>query len=164
MRRPLASDANDLKVAILAALSELVPRWLPGGKLEGDTYFALNPHRNDRNLGSFQIDIRTGQWRDYAVGEAGRNATSLYAYLFTGGDYRAAFRLLATDPWIRAVIVTGVTSPAAKPANGAKVSSAKLKFIRRTYAGATELSGTPAATYLHSRGLRLTDAWGGLRV
>ncbi len=149
---------------MLAALSELVRQWLPGGEQQGDTYVALNPRRNDRNLGSFQINTRTGQWRDHAIGVGGGNPASLYAYLFTGDDYGAAFKVLLDDPLVTALAASGVTAPPANVATPLKRLPAKLAEVRRAYDEAVGLSGMPAATYLQSRGLRPNEAWDGLRA
>ena len=61
-------------------------------------------------------------------------------------------------------MVTGVVAAPAKAANTAKGSAAKLALVSRTYAKAVELLDTPAATYLHSRGLYPTGGWDGLRT
>lgn len=164
MSRPLTSNTNGLRVAVLAALPELLRQWLPVGKQRDDVYFALNPRRQDRNLGSFQINTHTGQWRDHAIGEGGSDAISLYAYLSFGGDYRAALKALANEPLVQAAMAGSTGAPPAKPAKLAKPTGDKLALVRRLYAKATDLAGMPAATYLQNRGLRPTDAWDGLRA
>lgn len=60
-------DFDAMNQAALAALSSLLARWLPGGRLEGDEYVALNPKRNDRRSGSFRVNTGTGQWADFAL-------------------------------------------------------------------------------------------------
>ncbi len=157
------SNAAQVKAAVSAVLPELIRQWLPAGEKRGDVYFALNPLRDDRNLGSFQINMVTGRWRDHAIGEGGRDAVSLYAYLFTGGNYRAAFQVLANDPVVRAAMATGITATPAIVAVPL-ISAAKLAKVQKQYADAAGLAGMPAATYLQSRSLRLTDAWDGLRA
>lgn len=162
MRR--VSDATQLNAASLAMLPTLVQQWLPDGEQRGAIYVARNPLRNDRNLGSFQINTSTGLWRDHAIGKGGRDAISLYAYLHTDGDYRAARTALADDPLIQATIASGAKAPAAKLAIAANAAQAKLPLIRRLYAQAVELHGMPAAAYLMGRGLKPTEAWEGLRA
>jgi DNA primase len=125
---------------------------------------ALNPRRNDKRLGSFQINTRTGKWRDHAIGEGGSDTVSLYAYLITGGDYSAAFKALARDPRVMAALDNGAPYPAAKTAIALKSSAAKLEQARRLYDNAVGLAGMPAAAYLQSRGLVPTEAWEGLRA
>jgi DNA primase len=145
-------------------LPDLIRQWLPSGERRGDLYFALNPRRTDSNLGSFQIDTVTGRWRDHAIGVGGSHAISLYAYLFTGGDYHNAVKALASDPAVRAAIATGVAPPPAKVANLLNSRTDQIATARRLYAEAVGLSGMPAATYLHNRGLRPTEAWDTLRA
>lgn len=164
MKRRLASNAEQVKSAVLACLTDLLPEWLPGGAWQGHEYVSLNPNRVDRNLGSFRIDSRTGSWRDHAIGKGGRDAFSLYAYLFTDGDYRAAFKGIANHPKVRAAIATGAMPPPAKTAKPLKSRTTKLALVKHTYNNAGALLGTPADTYLQSRGLHPTGAWEPLRA
>jgi DNA primase len=147
----------------LAALPDLVRQWLPSGEQQDETYVVLNPMREDRSLGSFRINTCNGQWRDYAIGQGGGDPVSLYAYLFTGGDYRAAYRAVANDPFVLAAMATGAKAPPAKTASPANAAPVKIALARQLYAQAMELHGTPAAAYLQGRGLRPTDAWDRLR-
>lgn len=67
---------------------------LPGGRLVGQEYQALNPLRLDRNLGSFSVNLQTGRWADFAMtGVAGRDFVSLGAYLWGCGQFEAARRI-----------------------------------------------------------------------
>lgn len=79
----------------------LVPTWLPGGDRRGAEYVVANPTRNDRNPGSFTINLHKGVWKDYATGEGGADLVSLYAYLFHGDDQGAAARELAENNGIK---------------------------------------------------------------
>lgn len=160
----LTNNVKQLQAASLVALPDLLRQWLPNGKQHGKEYIALNPNRNDRNLGSFRVCIRSGRWRDHAIGEGGNDVISLYAYLFTSADYRAAIKALATNPIVRASIVTGATLGAAKPANSAKISAAKLASIERIYNSGNKLLGSPAAQYLKNRRLKANTAWAALRA
>lgn len=71
-----------VNAAALPALSALLRRWLPGGRVEGREYVAHNPRRPDRHLGSFKVNLRTGRWADFATGDRGGDPVSLAAYLF----------------------------------------------------------------------------------
>jgi putative DNA primase/helicase len=72
----------------------LLSRWLPGGRVEGAEYLALNPRRSDQRLGSFRVNTRTGRWADFAVeGACGGDVVSLAAYLGGIGQVEAAERL-----------------------------------------------------------------------
>lgn len=89
--------------AINAALdpATVVPQWLPGGEKRGHEYVVANPTRNDRNPGSFTINLREGNWKDFATGDGGADLVSLYAYLFHGDDQGEAARELADNHGVR---------------------------------------------------------------
>jgi hypothetical protein len=96
-RRPAAPiDFDAVGRAGLARLPDLLARWLPGGRIEGTEYVALNPRRTDRRPGSFKVNLKTGQWADFAIeGARGRDVVSLAAYLGGVGQIEAAERLAA---------------------------------------------------------------------
>jgi len=80
----------------LARLPDILGRWLPRGRIEGAEYVALNPRRGDRRPGSFKVNLKTGQWADFAIeGARGRDVVSLAAYLGDVGQIEAAERLAA---------------------------------------------------------------------
>lgn len=65
---------------------------LPDGELRGTEYVALNPHRDDRELGSFKINAETGLWCDFAddTDEAkGGDLISLVAYVLDVSQSKA---------------------------------------------------------------------------
>jgi hypothetical protein len=74
-------DYDVIGRAALRYLPLMVLRWLPDGRREGQEWVARNPTRSDRHLGSFKINLRTGQWADFATGEKGGDVISLAAYL-----------------------------------------------------------------------------------
>jgi hypothetical protein len=80
--------------AALPVLPSLLGRWLPGGRIAGDEYVALNPLRRDHRPGSFRVNMRTGRWADFAIPHArGGDVVSLAAYLGDIGQAEAARRL-----------------------------------------------------------------------
>jgi len=79
--------------AALAALPAVLTRLVPGGKILGHEYVALNPTRNDRRPGSFKVNLRTGRWGDFATGDRGGDPVSLVAYLENASQAEAARRL-----------------------------------------------------------------------
>lgn len=79
--------------AALTQLGFLCSRWFPTGRRRGNEYLALNPHRDDRHLGSFSINLSTGRWADFASGDRGRDPVSLYAFLERCRNFEAARRL-----------------------------------------------------------------------
>ena len=62
-------------------LQNLLAEWLPDGRMMGREWVALNPTRADRSRGSFRINLDSGLWADFATGDKGGDAISLYAYL-----------------------------------------------------------------------------------
>lgn len=86
-------DFETVNRAALSVLGSLLARWLPGGRVEGREYIALNPKRTDRNLGSFRINLDSGRWGDFATGDTGGDPVSLGAFLFDLGQGEAAFKL-----------------------------------------------------------------------
>jgi hypothetical protein len=88
--------------AALAQAEGLLRAWLPNGRLQGDEYLALNPKRDDRRLGSFRVNIRTGRWADFAIDVRGGDLISLAAYLGDCSQSEAARRMaakLGTGRW-----------------------------------------------------------------
>jgi hypothetical protein len=96
-RRPTAAvDFGAVARAGLVRLRDLLTRRLPGGRIEGTEYVALNPRRSDHRPGSFKINLDTDQWADFAVaGACGCDVVSLAAYLGGIGQVEAAERLAA---------------------------------------------------------------------
>jgi hypothetical protein len=79
--------------AALRSLPLIVLRWLPDGRREGQEWVARNPKRSDRHLGSFKINLKTGQWADFATGDKGGDVISLAAYLHGLTQSAAASRI-----------------------------------------------------------------------
>jgi hypothetical protein len=90
---PRRIDFASVNAAALQELPTLLARWLPDGRINGREYEARNPRRNDRSLGSFRVNTRTGRWADFATGEKGGDPVSLAAYLFNLSQIEAAGRL-----------------------------------------------------------------------
>jgi hypothetical protein len=88
-------DFARVNAAGLAALQDLLARWLPNGRREGVEWVATNPTRTDRRPGSFKVNMRTGKWADFATGDRGGDVVSLAAYLH-GLSQGEAARKLAT--------------------------------------------------------------------
>jgi hypothetical protein len=89
-------DFAGINRAALTRLPDILARWLPGGRIEGAEYVALNPRRADHRPGSFKVNLSTGRWADFAVeGARGGDVVSLAAYLAGIGQGEAAERLAA---------------------------------------------------------------------
>src|SRR4051794_13092351 len=74
-------DFAHVAQAALSAVRTLLAEWLPGGRVEGDEFKALNPTRTDSKVGSFSVNLSTGRWGDFATGDKGGDLISLLAYL-----------------------------------------------------------------------------------
>ncbi len=88
--------------AARANCSAIVMQWLPSGKRYGVEWAALNPRRNDRRIGSFRINLRTGAWGDFATDDRGGDLISLAAYLHGLSQAEAAVRvagMLGINPY-----------------------------------------------------------------
>lgn len=98
MRDPSSSGTEEHKMsffqivnqAALLAVPDILNRWLPGGKRQGDEYVVKNPMRADDRPGSFSINLRTGKWADFATGDRGGDIISLAAYLSGKSQIEAA--------------------------------------------------------------------------
>lgn len=91
MKRHLDFDA--INTAALAALPIILNRFAPGGAISGGEWCGLNPRRADHKPGSFKVNIRSGRWADFAVGDSGSDPVSLVAYLTDLSMGEAAHRL-----------------------------------------------------------------------
>jgi len=83
-------DFAAINAVCLPRLHSIVPNWLPGGQRRGSEWYALNPTRADRHIGSFSVNMQTGRWGDFATGDAGGDPISLYAYLNGLSQFDAA--------------------------------------------------------------------------
>jgi hypothetical protein len=86
-------DFDAVNRAALPSLQAIVQRWLPDGRREGQEWVSLNPHRADRRLGSFKVNLKTGLWSDFATGDSGGDPVSLAAYLHNMKQGEAAMQL-----------------------------------------------------------------------
>ncbi len=86
-------DFKAINELACSRLPELVQRWLPDGRRVGSEWVALNPTREDRRLGSFKVNLRSGRWADFATGDTGGDVISLVAYLERIRQVEAAERL-----------------------------------------------------------------------
>ncbi len=61
----------------------VVEHFVPGGEIQGDYFVALNPTRADQNLGSFKLNLKTGQWGEFRPGfeASGSDLTSWVSYV-----------------------------------------------------------------------------------
>ncbi|GJD51280.1 hypothetical protein OPKNFCMD_4034 [Methylobacterium crusticola] len=81
--------------AALRSAEPICRRVLPGGRVAGAEYVALNPLRADTRAGSLKVNLHTGRWADFATGERGGDLISLVAWRYGVRQIDAA-RHLAT--------------------------------------------------------------------
>ncbi len=86
-------DFDQVRAASQRSVLPILHRVLPGGRVVGGEYVVRNPKRADRTAGSFKINLRTGQWSDFATRDRGGDVISLVAYLFDTTQLEAARRL-----------------------------------------------------------------------
>jgi hypothetical protein len=86
-------DFDRINFEALSDLEAVCRRLLPDGRCTGHEYVALNPHRADRRLGSFKINLRTGVWCDFASGDMGGDPISLVAFIENCKQGEAALKL-----------------------------------------------------------------------
>jgi hypothetical protein len=91
--RPGQVDFAKINTAALADLLNLIRRWLPDARVIGEEIVAKNPTRADRRAGSFKINVRSGQWADFATGDRGGDVVSYIAFIIGAGQVEAARRL-----------------------------------------------------------------------
>lgn len=89
----LFEKANRLALQNIKFLLQI---WLPGGQIVGDEYKVLNPKRVDHKAGSFRINMRTGKWADFATGDKGGDIVSLYAFIKSINQAKAAKEITRT--------------------------------------------------------------------
>jgi hypothetical protein len=86
-------DFDRINAEALPCLEAICRRLLARGRREGHEFLALNPHRDDRRLGSFKINLRTGVWSDFSSGDKGRDPVSLVAFIEDCRQGEAALKL-----------------------------------------------------------------------
>ncbi|MBO4294450.1 MAG: hypothetical protein J5896_03280 [Alphaproteobacteria bacterium] len=85
----------ELNKAVQYNMPCLIYTLLPNGEARGDEWFALNPTRCDRHLGSFSVNTKSWKFYDFACDEGGHGAIALYAYIKGLTYYKAAKELQA---------------------------------------------------------------------
>ena len=86
-------DFKKVHTAALNQISSLLPSWLPDGKQKGQEFSALNPTRNDSKAGSFNINMLSGVWADFATGDKGGDLISLHSFIFNNNYIDSAKEL-----------------------------------------------------------------------
>lgn len=107
-------DFKRLASLALSQMPNILDRYLPGGKYDGNEYTVINPNRSDSSAGSFKINVNTGIWSDFATNDKGADATSLLAYVLNitqGEAYKELSKHLGAGG------LSDTKPPAKKPSN-----------------------------------------------
>jgi hypothetical protein len=86
-------DFETIRTVALRNAIDICELSLPGGRVVGAEYVVKNPKRVDRRAGSFKINLRTGQWADFATNERGGDLIALIAWRYDLSQSEAARRL-----------------------------------------------------------------------
>lgn len=94
-------DFHGLAQALLHRVRELLPEWLPGGKVVSNEYTCANLQGGAGN--SLKVNVVSGKWADFAQDIKGGDLISLYAAIHRISQVEAA---RALQPRISAAIIT----------------------------------------------------------
>jgi hypothetical protein len=86
-------DFETIRTVTLRNALDICELSIPGGRVVGVEYVVKNPKRVDRHIGSFKINLRTGQWADFATNERGGDLIALVAWRYDVSQSEAARRL-----------------------------------------------------------------------
>jgi len=110
-------DFEKIAQAAAGRILDLAQAWIPGGRVEGKEYLMINPNRPDQRLGSFKINIDTGQWADFAASETGGDIISFCKYVRGFSNQGEAAEFVAQALGVPAQDAQGAQVPArSKPA------------------------------------------------
>ena len=90
-------DFAGLAAALLDRAPVLVPLWLPGGTVRNGEYVCASLSGGEGR--SCSVNLRTGQWADFAGDDKGNDLISLYAAIHGLNQGQAALRLMADLGW-----------------------------------------------------------------
>jgi len=105
-------DFEKLKTDLAGQILQLAEHLVPGGRVEGHEYLMLNPLRQDSQLGSFKINIVTGQWADFAANEKGSDIISFTKYIKGFQNMGQASDFLAQEAGLQVPQGPGAVQPA----------------------------------------------------
>lgn len=112
----MSIDFRGIAASALRAASDLVPRWLPDGRPEGNEWVAANPRRpGSDGSGAFRVNLHRGAWADFAGDAKGGDLIALYAYI-NGIGQAEACRAVADQLGLEAGSTPDRRAPAPAPA------------------------------------------------
>lgn len=102
----------ELAEALLAQADQLVPKWLPGGKVDGHEYKCADLSGGEGE--SCSVNLGTGRWADFAGDDSGGDLLSLYASIFGLSQGKAAVQV-AREEGLESVAGLVAPAPAGSP-------------------------------------------------
>ncbi|WP_164503863.1 DUF7146 domain-containing protein [Rickettsiales endosymbiont of Stachyamoeba lipophora] len=136
------------KAKRMNSIRQVVLTLLPNGKMFKDKYLSLNPTRHDTKLGSFIINLDTGQWNDFATNDKGGDVISLYAYVKGISQYEAALVLTNGENHFKHFSIQQTN-----PAKVAKIAKSPVdKIITKLWDESINPTNTLVEKYLLYRG------------
>ena len=77
--------------SLLQRANDLLPSWLPGGKVRGQYYECGNIQGGPGD--SFKVSMTTGLWGDFATDQKGKDLIDLYGTIYALSNHDAAIKL-----------------------------------------------------------------------
>lgn len=159
---------SEIVAALQARALQVAQVYAPGGHVDGGRYWALNPGRGDRRIGSFHVGLQgsfSGRWRDEATGEQGDmlDLIQMALRLDRKGALEEARRFLGLAEETPAQRDLRRRQDARAAEQRAKDAARAEGDAKRKRAQAhslwlrchDRLEATPVADYLHRRGVGL---------
>jgi hypothetical protein len=101
-RRSRPIDFERVAAAALRQSDAVIRGLVPNGRREGAEWVFRPPWRESTGLGSCKVNLNTGSWGDFKVGDGGSDLVSLAARVSGLNQRDAAIRLaesLGVDPY-----------------------------------------------------------------
>jgi hypothetical protein len=143
-------DYQKINQVLLPNLLSHARSWVPNGKVIGNSYFARNPRRHDRKIGSFSLRLIDGVWCDFATGEHGGDLISFYAYINGISQFEAAQTLSSSMDGALPCKIKYHPPKVPKSPNIDSVTRAQ-----KIWNNSKPIIGTLAEKYLITRGVKL---------
>lgn len=105
-------DFQGLGRELLGRARDLLPSWLPGGRMVSKEYTVANLQGGPGD--SLKINVDNGRWADFATGATGGDLISLYAAI-QGIGQGDAFKRLSSDHGFATHALSPVAQPALPP-------------------------------------------------
>lgn len=128
-------DFQGLAQSLLHRVRELLPEWLPGGKIVSNEYTVANLQGGAGN--SLKINVNSGKWADFAAGQKGGDLISLYAAIHNISQIEAA-RTLQTRQSPAVNTKQSKVQPSSDTLVPPPAGVVQPAFVHRTFGKATQ--------------------------